>query len=95
MRPSFSCRLEAVPLRGMAPHAEAHLDGRVLTVHIDLPHVPPEDLEVDVQQRSIRLRSRSRPDAFHVGYGLPRDVDGDAFVMVARNGVLEFRILRL
>jgi HSP20 family molecular chaperone IbpA len=94
MRPS-SLVLETIPLHGTPPYAEAVIERKSITISVALGAWSAEDVQLDVTQRALRLRSRTHPGDFHVGYELPAAVDAGAYVASLRNGVLEIVVMRL
>lgn len=92
--PTITAPLGAVLIHGTTPYAEALVEEKVVTIDVWLPDIDPDDLEVHVNRRSLRLVCAHDADVLHVGLEVPVPVRTGRFVLRWSRGVYEILLER-
>ena len=82
------------------PPVEAYNDDDGLVVKLEVPGIPPEDLSVETQGRTLQIRLKSAPEGeaeapareYARAFTLPEDVDAERTEARCEHGVLTIRV---
>ena len=70
-------------------------DDKAWTVTLDMPGVPREDLQVDIEGSIVRIATKAEAKRqFKAAYELPQDIDAAASAAKLENGVLTLTLAK-
>lgn len=78
------------------PGVQVSQDDKAWTIHLDVPGLGKEDLNIGIEGNVVRIESRKEaPRAYKAAYELPQDIDVAQSGAKLENGVLTLTLAKL